>query len=604
MTNYNNKDNIETDIIGWFEEVAEESVNVQRQTLRRILELNHGVEYLKKWIGDIRIQEMDDNEMESIYASLFPLASHVDLEPFTQRIADGDTTPLLTQQPITNLSLSSGTTEGRQKFVPFTQHSSQTTLQIFKLAAAYRSRIYPIRGGGRILEFIYSSKQCKTKGGVIVGTATTHYYASEEFKIKQQQTKSFTCSTEEIISCGDYKQSTYCHLLLGLYFSHEVEFVTSTFAYSIVQAFRSFEEMWKELCHDIREGTLSSRINIAKVRKAVLGTTQPNPELASRIQSVCEKLEKEDWFSIIPKLWPNAKYVYSIMTGSMQPYLTKLRHYSGELPLVSADYGSTESWIGVNVDPKTPPEKVTFAVIPTFSYFEFIPLYRHKSNHNYQNGNINSTNYDFIEGDPVPLSQVKTGQQYEVVLTTFTGLYRYRLGDVVEVEGFFKNTPKLNFICRRNLILTVNIDKNTEKDLQLVVERGSQILTKSKQAELVDFTSHANVATQPGHYVIYWEIKGEIDEKVLDECCRDMDASFVDHGVEGEEKKEAEEEKEVEKEAVAAANAEKEGNETGDVMEEITDKEGGEDKEVGFMDIVDEINNTYADDEENGKKDV
>ncbi|KAM3395527.1 indole-3-acetic acid-amido synthetase GH3.10 [Capsicum galapagoense] len=513
MTNYNNKDNIETDIIGWFEEVAEESVDVQRQTLRRILELNHGVEYLKKWIGDIRIQEMDDNEMESIYASLVPLASHVDLEPFTQRIADGDTTPLLTQQPITNLSLSSGTTEGRQKFVPFTQHSSQTTLQIFKLAAAYRSRIYPIRGGGRILEFIYSSKQCKTKGGVIVGTATTHYYASEEFKIKQQQTKSFTCSTEEIISCGDYKQSTYCHLLLGLYFSHEVEFVTSTFAYSIVQAFRSFEEMWKELCHDIREGTLSSRINIAKVRKAVLGTTQPNPELASRIQSVCEKLEKEDWFSIIPKLWPNAKYVYSIMTGSMQPYLTKLRHYSGELPLVSADYGSTESWIGVNVDPKTPPEKVTFAVIPTFSYFEFIPLYIHKSNHNYQNGNINSTNYDFIEGDPVPLSQVKTGQQYEVVLTTFTGLYRYRLGDVVEVEGFFKNTPKLNFICRRNLILTVNIDKNTEKDLQLVVERGSQILSKSKQAELVDFTSHANVATQPGHYVIYWEIKGEIDEK-------------------------------------------------------------------------------------------
>ncbi|PHT43330.1 hypothetical protein CQW23_17355 [Capsicum baccatum] len=601
MTNYNNKDKIETDIIGWFEEVAEESVDVQRQTLRRILELNHGVEYLKKWIGDIRIQEMDDNEMESIYASLVPLASHVDLEPFTQRIADGDTTPLLTQQPITNLSLSSGTTEGRQKFVPFTQHSSQTTLQIFKLAAAYRSRIYPIRGGGRILEFIYSSKQCKTKGGVIVGTATTHYYASEEFKIKQQQTKSFTCSTEEVISCGDYQQSTYCHLLLGLYFSHEVEFVTSTFAYSIVQAFRSYEEMWKELCHDIREGTLSSRINIAKVRKAVLGTTQPNPELASRIQSVCEKLEKEDWFSIIPKLWPNAKYVYSIMTGSMQPYLTKLRHYSGELPLVSADYGSTESWIGVNVDPKTPPEKVTFAVIPTFSYFEFIPLYRHKSNHNYQNGNINSTNYDFIEGDPVSLSQVKTGQQYEVVLTTFTGLYRYRLGDVVEVEGFFKNTPKLNFICRRNLILTVNIDKNTEKDLQLVVERGSQILSKSKQTELVDFTSHANVATQPGHYVIYWEIKGEIDEKVLDECCRDMDASFVDHGWR---KKEAEEEKEVEKEAVVAADAEKEENETEDVMEETKDKEKGEDKEVGFMDIVDEINNTYADDEENGKKDV
>lgn len=110
-----------------------------------------------------------------------------------------------------------------------------------------------------------------------------------------------------------------------------------------------------------------------------------------------------------------------------------------------------------------------------------------------------------------------------------TGLYRYRLGDVVEVAGFYKNTPTLNFICRRKLILTVNIDKNTEKDLQLVVERGLQILSKSR-ADLVDFTSYADVAKQPGHYVIYWEIKGEVEERVLGECCREMDASFVDHG--------------------------------------------------------------------------
>lgn len=110
-----------------------------------------------------------------------------------------------------------------------------------------------------------------------------------------------------------------------------------------------------------------------------------------------------------------------------------------------------------------------------------------------------------------------------------SGLYRYRLGDVVEVAGFHKGTPKLNFICRRKLILTVNIDKNTEKDLQIVVERGSQLLSKSR-AELIDFTSHADVVNQPGHYIIYWEIKGDVEERVLGECCREMDASFVDHG--------------------------------------------------------------------------
>ncbi|CAN8247929.1 unnamed protein product [Cochlearia groenlandica] len=517
---------IHDDVVNWFEYVSESACKVQSQTLRRILELNSGVEYLKKWLGDTNVEDMDDYTLETLFTSLVPIVSHSDLDPYIQRIADGETSPLLTQEPITVLSLSSGTTEGRQKYVPFTPHSSQTTLQIFRLSAAYRSRFYPIKEGRRILEFIYAGKEFKTQGGLIVGTATTHYYGSKEFKAKQETTKSFTCSPREVISGGDFLQCTYCHLLLGLYFSTQVEFVASAFSYTIVQAFSFFEEIWGELCSDIKEGHLNSRITFPEMRKAVLSLIRPNPSLASHIEKICIELELNlGWFGLIPKLWPNAKYISSIMTGSMLTYLKKLRHYAGDLPLVSADYGSTESWIGVNVDPNLPPEDVSFAVIPTFSYFEFIPLYRSQN----QQDNICS-DHDFVEDKPVPLSQVKLGQEYELVLTTFTGLYRYRLGDVVEVTGFHKGTPKLSFIYRRKLILTINIDKNTEKDLQRVVDKASQLLSQTTKAEVIDFTSHADVTTSPGHYVIYWEIKGEADDKSLEECCKEMDAGFVDHG--------------------------------------------------------------------------
>lgn len=100
----------------------------------------------------------------------------------------------------------------------------------------------------------------------------------------------------------------------------------------------------------------------------------------------------------------------------------------------------------------------------------------------------------------------------------------------MDVAGFHNGTPKLNFICRRKLILTVNIDKNTEKDLQIVVEKGSELLHNEAHAELVDFTSSANVSNEPGCYVIFWEIKGEAEDKVLEACCKEMDASFVDYG--------------------------------------------------------------------------
>lgn len=109
------------------------------------------------------------------------------------------------------------------------------------------------------------------------------------------------------------------------------------------------------------------------------------------------------------------------------------------------------------------------------------------------------------------------------------GLYRYRLGDVVKVMGFHNSTPELKFVCRRNLVLNINIDKNTEKDLQLSVEEAGRVLAEEK-VEVLDFTSHVDVSTEPGHYVIFWEISGQVEEDVLQGCCNCLDKSFVDAG--------------------------------------------------------------------------
>lgn len=278
-------------------------------------------------------------------------------------------------------------------------------------------RAYPTKEGGKFLEFTYcNTKKFETKGGLMVGSASTNSYTSPEMIRHKMAAKLFSCSPQEVSTSEDYKQATYCHLLLGLFFSDQVEFITSIFAHVVVGAFTAFEEIWKELCSDIREGTLSTRINCPKLQKAVLDIISPNPSLASKIEVKCKELENLNWPGLIPELWPNAKYVCCVTSGSMQPYVKKLRHYAMDLPLVGTIYASSESLIGFNVDPCSPPEHVTYAVVPTFSYFEFIPLHKEKQ--------ISiSMNDDFIEDEPVPLSQVKVGQEYEIVLTTFTGTY-------------------------------------------------------------------------------------------------------------------------------------------------------------------------------------
>ncbi|KAJ1429524.1 GH3 family [Sesbania bispinosa] len=499
-------------VIEEFERLTKDAERVQRETLKRILEANTSAEYLQS----LGLNGRTDPES---FKACVPLVTHKELEPYINRMIDGDVSPILTGKPITTMSLSSGTTQGKQKYVPWNDELFETTVQIYQTSFAFRNREFPIKNG-KALAFIYSSKQFKTKGGVTAGTATTNVFRSAGFKHTMKALQSPCVSPDEVIFGPDFYQSLYCHLLCGLIFREEVQMVSSTFAHSIVYAFRTFEQLWEELCSDIREGVLTSRVTVPSIRTAMSKLLKPDPELANLIHRKCMGLS--NWYGLIPELFPNAKYVYGIMTGSMEPYLKKLRHYARELPLLTSDYGSSEGWIASNVNPRLPPELATYAVLPQIGYFEFIPLTELE-------GAKGDPNFLSMEPQTVGLTEVKVGEEYEIVLTNPAGLYRYRLGDVVKVMGFYNKAPELKFVRRSNLLLSINIDKNTEVDLLLAVEAASQLLAEEK-LEVVDYTSHADVSKEPGHYVIFWEINGEASDELLGECCNCLDRSFVDAG--------------------------------------------------------------------------
>jgi GH3 auxin-responsive promoter len=58
--------------------------------------------------------------------------------------------------------------------------------------------------------------------------------------------------------------------------------------------------------------------------------------------------------------------------------------------------------------------------------------------------------FEFINsrGDAIPVEKVREGEEYEIVVTTSGGLWRYRLGDRVRVTGWLERTPSLTFIGR------------------------------------------------------------------------------------------------------------------------------------------------------------
>lgn len=115
---------------------------------------------------------------------------------------------------------------------------------------------------------------------------------------------------------------------------------------------------------------------------------------------------------------------------------------------------------------------------------------------------------------------------YDII--KFTGLYRYRIGDVLQVVGFYNKAPQFRFICRRNVVISIDSEKTNEEDLHRSVTMAKKLL-EPYDALLVEYTSYADTSSVPGHYVLYWEIlhygsrmeskETPLDPNVLQECC-------------------------------------------------------------------------------------
>uniref|UniRef100_A0A0D9XPW1 Uncharacterized protein n=1 Tax=Leersia perrieri TaxID=77586 RepID=A0A0D9XPW1_9ORYZ len=521
----------EEETIARFERTMRDAANVQRETLRRIIDENAGVEYLR----GLGLDELTD--VETTFRARVPVVTHTDLEPYIQRIADGDTSPVLTAKPVTAISVSSGTTQGKRKYLLFNDERVKSSIQASQLTCAFTNKDFPVKDG-KALVFVYSGRETKTKGGLTATTVLTNLFRSEAFNAAAvRMPRPPSCTPRDVVALStDYDELLYLHLLCGFLFADEVSLVSAVFAHSLVVAFQTLESVWRELCHDIRHGAVSpSRVATPAVRKSVdTLLAAPNPALADALERRCDALSVSSWSRVIPAIWPNARYVEAIMTGSMEHYVSKLRHYAGGVPLIAGKYASSEGIIGLNVDLHDPPESVAFTVLPDAAYFEFIPLK--------PAGSSSSWCYaDADDAEPVGLTDVAVGEHYEVVMTTFTGLYRYRMGDVVKVDGFYGSTPKLKFVCRRNVILSINVDKNSELDLHLAVNSAAKILisaaddNEKQQLEVADYTSYADMSSDPGHYVIFWELSGRDDDdtsnqSTLPRCCDELDRAFADEG--------------------------------------------------------------------------
>ncbi|KAI3865597.1 hypothetical protein MKX03_036867 [Papaver bracteatum] len=454
-------------------------------------------------------------------------ATYEDFKPYIERIANGDTSPILCGRPITNFAMSSGTSGGDRKIFPRLEEDTERIWFGRCLVMPVVNKYLTGMDKGKAMVFMFSKEKAYTPGGLTYNLGLTLTYQCSPFKNRAYDPFEDYTSPDETIHCLDFDQSTYSQCLCGLYQSKLVVRIGSVFVYGILRIILFIQKHWSLLCNDIRTGTINTQIikdvSVLEAVKKVL--VKPDPELADFIEIECKR--DGSWKGIISRLWPNAKYIDAITTGSMSQHIPSIEFYSNGLPLVSARYICSECFLGINLNPFCKPTEVAYTFLPNMAYFE-------KKNNNQQEEQNDAQVL-------VDLANVKLGHEYEIYITTYSGLYRYGVGDVVRVVGFKNTAPQFQFICRKKTLLSIDCEKTTELDLDNAVQNAIKHLMLKFQVSLVDYTSYADTTSTSnhGHYVIYWELRhhnftninddailSSPTKSVLEECCLKIEESL------------------------------------------------------------------------------
>ena len=158
---------------------------------------------------------------------------------------------------------------------------------------------------------------------------------------------------------------------------------------------------------------------------------RPNPERAERLRQLAR--EADDF---IPKVyWPELRLALFWLSSSVGSYVEEVKPLlPSATKYMDVGYGSSEAKFNI---PMRAGERSGALSIAT-AFYEFLP----------EEG-----------GKPVLAHEVEEGKCYELIVTTWAGLYRYNMKDIVRVDGFVGRTPKIEFIRKSSELLNIAGEK-------------------------------------------------------------------------------------------------------------------------------------------------
>ena len=403
------------------------------RTLRKILNLAKNTAYGKEHHFGAIVKARKPEQLFRLYEKSVRASEYESFRPYVERHKHGEANVLIPGKPLM-YATTSGTTS-KPKWIPISQKYMKDVYDVMShIWLDNFARVRPKFLSGGLVVSVAKVVEGYAEDGTIFGSVS----GVTAKKIPSIIRKRFV-TPPEVYDISDYTARYYVMMRLAI--AHSVSYIVAPNPSTLLELIHNAEEYFDDYIEDIEKGSISEKFDVSpEIRSVLAGFTVPDPERADFLRRVKEKCggkpQLKDW-------WPDMQLLSSWKCGNTAIAAEKVQQ---QLPAgccyQELGYFASECRFGLVLD-----EGIDSTLFPNYHYYEFI-----------EESDLENPEPRFLR-----LHELEQGKRYCIYVTTFSGLYRYNMNDLVEVGGWNGKTPKIHMVQKVNGIVSITGEKLYEK---------------------------------------------------------------------------------------------------------------------------------------------
>ncbi len=479
-------------------------------TLRGILTYGKDTEFGQEHDFEYILAAKDDKELYKRYAEKIAPSDYEDYRPYIERHKNGDSNVLVPGKPVMYATTSGTTNE--PKWIPITDvylknvYGKMTKVWLYNYIMNRPKAFY-----GKLVTIVSKDVEGYAPDGTVAGSVSGVTRRDAPSFVKE-----LYAVPGGVYGIKDYTARYYTIMRLSIEVDAAI-FITANPS-TLVEVQKNVDKYYDQYCDDIEKGTLSHDFDIPEdIRKEVEAQIEPNPTRAAELREL-----KKKYGRVLPKhYWPNLQVLNTWKCGNTYVYLDKIKGFFPDCCLHQEfGYFSSECRFGLVMD-----DTNYTTLFPHYHYYEFIA----EEDVDKLNDPAAMKNVKFYQ-----LHELKQGKRYCPFVSTYAGLYRYNMNDLIEVGTPYFNTPRVFMIQKVNGIVTMTGEKLHERQFLEAVNKAA----KQMALDVKFFIGFADLSISAYHF--YYEFADQnTTQAQCDEFTKLVDKLLSEENIEYKAKRES-----------------------------------------------------------------